>query len=97
MHRFRTTLASAIGTALCIFAGPSAAQHFGGWGNPEAVAAIDAPTSAEGCPIESPDGLDLYFASNRAGPDAQGALDIYRAHRGNPFERIGGSDAGSRR
>lgn len=80
MHRFRTTLTSAIATALCVFAGPSAAQHYGAWGNPQPVAAIDT-ASAEGCPIESRDGLDLYFASNRVADGAQGALDIYRVHR----------------
>ena len=37
-------------------------------------------TSAmEGCPIESPDGRSLFFASNRAG--GQGGIDIWMARR----------------
>lgn len=54
------------------------AQAFGPWSDPQPVAAIDT-AAAEGCPIESPDGLSLYFASNRAG--GQGKLDNWRAHR----------------
>lgn len=56
--------------------------HFGAWGNPQPVAAINT-AAAEGCPIESPDGRSLYFASNRAASDALGKLDIYRARRQN--------------
>jgi hypothetical protein len=38
--------------------------------------------AAEGCPIESPDGLDLYIASNRPGGTANpDPNDIYVAHR----------------
>lgn len=60
--------------------GHAGAQDFGPWSDPQPVAAINT-AAAEGCPIESPDGLALYFASNRAVPDAQGKQDIYRAHR----------------
>lgn len=74
---FRKTL---IATAL-LASGPASAQHFGPWGDPQPVAAVDTVAAAEGCPIESPDGLNLYIASNRAAPDAQGKLDIYRARR----------------
>ncbi|HKR76207.1 MAG TPA: hypothetical protein VJR95_06050, partial [Rhodanobacter sp.] len=63
-----------------LLAGPASAQHFGPWSDPQPVSAINTPT-AEGCPIESPSGLDLYIASNRSAPRAQGKLDIYRAHR----------------
>lgn len=73
------TCGISIVTAL-LLAGPASAQNFGPWSNPQPVAAIDTP-AAEGCPIESPSGLDLYIASNRSAPGAQGKLDIYRAHR----------------
>lgn len=63
-----------------LLAGPASAQKFGPWSNPQPVTAINT-LAAEGCPIESPDGLDLYIASNRSAPGAQGKLDIYRAHR----------------
>lgn len=63
-----------------LLAGPAGAQNFGPWSNPQPVTAIATP-AAEGCPIESPSGLDLYIASNRGAPGAQGKLDIYRAHR----------------
>ena len=54
------------------------AQSFGPWGSPQPVAAINT-AAAEGCPIESPDGLALYFASSRAG--GLGKQDIWRTFR----------------
>ncbi len=54
------------------------AQVFGPWSDPQPVTAINT-AAAEGCPIESADGLGLYFASNRAG--GQGKLDNWRALR----------------
>jgi hypothetical protein len=54
---------------------------FGPWGDPQYVVAINTTAAAEGCPIESPDGRELYIASNRSAPGAQGKLDIYRAFR----------------
>ncbi len=38
----------------------------------------------EGCPIESPDGRSLFFASNRAG--GQGGIDIWMARRDGTSE-----------
>lgn len=59
------------------------AHRYGPWGAARMLPpAVDAPASAEGCPIESPDGRELYIASNRSAPGAQGKLDIYRARRG---------------
>ncbi len=72
-----------ITTAVVLFAaglGAASAQDFGPWSDPQPVDAIDT-ASAEGCPIEAPDGLSLYFASNRAETGAQGKLDIWRVHR----------------
>lgn len=41
----------------------------------------------EGCPIESPDGHALYFASNRSG--GRGGIDIWVAFRNGPNEAWG--------
>jgi hypothetical protein len=43
-------------------------------------AAINTP-QLDGCPIQSPDGLNLYIASNR--PGGRGGLDIWVATRGS--------------
>ena len=70
-------------TTFILFAaavGSANAQDFGPWSDPQRVDAI-ATAAAEGCPIEAPDGLSLYFASSRAAAGAQGKQDIWRAHR----------------
>ncbi len=70
-------------TAIVLFAaglGTASAQTFSPWSDPQPVNEIDT-ASAEGCPIEAPDGLSLYFASNRADTGALGKLDIWRTHR----------------
>jgi hypothetical protein len=77
MARSHATLAAILPFAL--LAGPAQAQHYSDWGNAVAVSAVNTMGSAEGCPIESRDGLDLYVASNR--PGTLGKLDIFRAHR----------------
>ena len=70
--------------ALVLIAAPGAvsAKQLGSWGTATLEAAINSP-QADGCPIESPKGLDLYFASTR--PGAVGgdgdANDIWRVHR----------------
>jgi WD40-like Beta Propeller Repeat len=65
------------------------ARQFSAWGPPISAETWIAGTSAElntasqdGCPILSPDGLDLYMASNRPGyVGASANLDIWVAHR----------------
>jgi Tol biopolymer transport system component len=72
-----------ITTAIVLFVagvGAASAQDFGPWSDPQPVDAIDTD-AAEGCPIEAPDSLSLYFASNRAATGAQGKQDIWRVHR----------------
>lgn len=60
-----------IGTMLVVVAAtaPSAVQakEFTDWGEAEPVAGVNDPMAADGCPIESPDGLSLYIASTRRG------------------------------
>lgn len=81
MIRIRHAIVAALPFAL--LAAPANAQHYGSWSDPHPVAAVNTIGAAEGCPIESRDGLSLYIASNRAAPGAQGKLDIYRAQRGS--------------
>ncbi|HVI59497.1 MAG TPA: hypothetical protein VM619_11605 [Luteimonas sp.] len=69
------TLACAAPAALA--GGPS--RHYGPWGDPQNVAPVNTVAAAEGCPIESPDGRELYIASNRSAAGAQGKLDLYRS------------------
>ena len=66
-------------------AGVGYAMHFSSW---EAAQKIDTiggnhadlnTPSQDGCPIQSPDGLSLYMASNR--PGGKGGLDIWMATR----------------
>jgi len=75
------------GAALAATAGP----HFSAWSLAQKIDEIggnhaDLNTSAlDGCPIQAPDGLSLYMASNR--PGGKGGLDIWVA------TRAGASDA----
>ena len=60
---------------------PVAARHFSDWRAPS-LAGLDSvnTTALEGCSMQSPDGLSLYFASNR--PHSTGTdLDIYVSRR----------------
>jgi hypothetical protein len=63
----------------------AAGHHFSGWSTAQKVDEIAGNNSElntpflDGCPIQSPDGLSLYMASNR--PGGQGSLDIWVAHR----------------
>jgi len=66
--------------ALCLaWTGVAAAEHwssFGRWQTATNVLAVNTG-SAEGCPIETPDGLSLVFASTRSGS----TNDIWAADR----------------
>ena len=61
------------------------AMHFSGWAPAQKVDEIAGnsaelnTSSLDGCPIQSPDGLSLYMASNR--PGGEGLLDIWVARR----------------
>ena len=63
-------------------------KTFGAWGTPvnaESVAGASSELNTpynDGCPIQSPDGLSLYIASNR--PGGLGGQDIWVAHRDEP-------------
>ena|SRR5215211_1960863 len=69
--------------------------HFSGWAPAQKIDEI-AGNSAElntaaldGCPIESPDGLSLYIASNR--PGGLGGIDIWVARRASRAAPSGGA------
>src|SRR4051794_32424651 len=79
--------AAAVG-AVVVFAaltGVAAAMNFTLWGTPvnaESVAGTSSDLNTplnEGCPMQSPDGLSLYMASNR--PGGLGGQDIWVARR----------------
>jgi Tol biopolymer transport system component len=69
------------GSALAAGPGP----HFGSWSTAQKIDEINGndadlnTPSQDGCPIQSPDGLKLYIATNR--PGGKGGLDIWMATR----------------
>ena len=63
---------------------PVVAKQFAAWSAPSSVGLESVNTTAlEGCAMQSPDGLSLYFASDRARftGDTRTDLDIWVAHR----------------
>ena len=85
----RIVAALAVSALILSLASVANAEHFSGWGSAQKVDEIAGnstevnTTSIDGCPIQSPDGLSLYMASNRprfAG-DTRTDLDIWVAHR----------------
>jgi hypothetical protein len=82
----RTAFAIGVLTAVASLAATAAAgPHFSAWAPAQKIDEIDGNSSElntpflDGCPIESPDGLSLYMASNR--PGGHGLLDIWVARR----------------
>jgi hypothetical protein len=80
-----TAVAAAM-TAVVAWASP----QFSDWGTAKLVDQVDAvgvnTPAQDGCPIQSPDGLDLYIASNRTG---SAGLDLWVAHRRTTDEAWG--------
>ena len=83
-------MTSIIGAFLLVTAGilPVAAQasDYGAWGTPTAVAEVNT-AAHEGCPIESPNGKQLFIASTRVG--GFGKNDIWVAERGKKSDPFG--------
>lgn len=73
-------------TATLAMPGPVAAKQFSAWADPVLVPGVNT-TYLEGCSMQSPDGLSLYFASNR--PGGVGGLDIWVAHRASTSDSWG--------
>ena len=97
MKPFRVFLAFVVGTLALLPISASAdgdvPEQFGPW---QAAVSIDVwpgadPTvntpALEGCPSLSPDGLSLYFASNRVG--GFGGLDLYVSQRAKKHDPWG--------
>ena len=59
-------------------ASPATAAEFGPWSTARAVTELNTPSN-DGCPIESPDGLQFFIASNR--PGTLGGNDIWVSER----------------
>jgi hypothetical protein len=85
-RRTRATLVIGIVTVVASMAGTAiAGPHFSAWSTAQKVDEIDGNSSElntaflDGCPIQSPDGLSLYMATNRLG--GHGLLDIWVARR----------------
>lgn len=80
-----TTLALTAGVIVLMTATAAQAMHFSGWAQAQKVDEIAGNSSElntpslDGCPIQAPDGLSLYQASNR--PGGLGGLDIWVARR----------------
>ena len=80
-----TTLMLAVATVTLLSAAPAGARYFSGWAPAQKVDEIAGNSSelntpsVDGCPIQAPDGLSLYLASNRTG--GLGGLDIWVARR----------------
>lgn len=69
-----------LGFAQAATAGPPASHRFSDWDVAMPVVEVNS-IAADGCPIESPDGLSLYIASTRTDPPALGGNDIWAADR----------------
>lgn len=84
-RRARRSLASVVGAFLLVAAGvvgvaADGPSDYSDWGTPTAVAGVNT-AAHDGCPIESPNGKELYIASTRAG--GFGKNDIWVAQRPN--------------
>lgn len=67
---------------------PVVAKQFAAWSAPSSAGLESVNTTAlEGCAMQSPDGLSLYFASDRAG--GYGGLDIWVAYRADTGDAWG--------
>jgi hypothetical protein len=91
MNRRRVSLLATT-ILMGVAATAASAMHFSPWGTATKIDEIPGWSSElntpflDGCPIQSPDGLSLYMASNR--PGGRGLLDIWvarRASRDAPF------------
>jgi hypothetical protein len=76
VSRFTAAFAAAITTAANAGGPPEPARSV--WSTAVVVAEVNSPV-ADGCPIESADGLSLFIASNR--PGTAGGNDIWAADR----------------
>ena len=80
-------------TLLALAASPVTAKNLGAWGPAQSLESLPGSSSEvntasnDGCPIQAPDGLSLYMATNR--PGGEGGIDIWVAHRSSTDEGFG--------
>lgn len=86
LSRHCMLVAATLLSATSLSAGERWQGRFSDWGIATAVTGINS-AAADGCPIESPDGLSLYIASNRTG--TLGGNDIWAADRATKDEAWG--------
>ena len=78
---------------LAMAASPVAAKSYGAWAPAQSLESLPGSSSEvntasnDGCPIQAPDGLSLYMATNR--PGGLGINDIWVAHRSSTDEGFG--------
>ena len=92
MKRRYVMLIAVVLAAAAVTAAASA-KHFSAWSTAEKIDEIDGNSPdlntpfLDGCPIQSPDGLSMYMATNR--PNGHGGLDIWVARRPNRDSAFG--------
>ncbi|MEO7675000.1 MAG: hypothetical protein ABIU09_13090 [Pyrinomonadaceae bacterium] len=86
--KWKTAAVVLFATTSLVITGVVSAKHFGTWSDPVSMefttpgASSDFNTAYnDGCPIQAPDGLSFYMASNR--PGGLGGQDIWVARREN--------------
>ena len=91
--KWRQALLLAAVIAGAVTVATASAMHFSPWSTAQKIDEIDGNSAElntafqDGCPIQSPDGLSLYMASNR--PGGHGLLDIWVARRASKDEPFG--------
>jgi len=85
-QRARASMIGAILLAAATVLPVAADGPYGTWGAPTAVAEVNT-AAHDGCPIESPNGKQLYIASTRAG--GYGKNDIWVADRSKKSQPFG--------
>jgi len=65
--------------AIGILSGSTSAQQFSNWSAPQNLGPLVNSVSNEQHPALSPDGLSLYFSSDR--PGGAGGFDLWVSHR----------------
>jgi hypothetical protein len=92
-HRLAAAVVVVVVATAVLLVGIASAKNFSAWAPAQKIDEIggnsaELNTAAlDGCPIQSPDGLSLYMASNR--PGGHGLLDIWVAHRSSVDEPWG--------
>jgi hypothetical protein len=95
-QRITVAVAVTIGSVVSA-AGAAEAARYSGWAPAQKVDEIAGNNSElntpslDGCPIQSPDGLSLYMASNR--PGGHGGLDIWVARRASTRGSFGAPES----